>query len=116
VFECPISEGEGVAVVRPRGSLDLESVAVFRGALRNACAGRHVVVNLHDLEYIDSSGVHVLLVYARLCGERGRRFLLADPSRHVHRVLQIVDRDRRLTIAPSLDEAADALGAPREPR
>ena len=111
MFECPVTEGDEWAVVRPHGSLDLHSVGAFRDALRRAAAARHVAVDLQGLQYIDSSGIHVLLVYARLCRERGRRFLLADPTPHVHRVLQMVDRDRRLTVAPSVDEALRAAGA-----
>lgn len=97
-------------MVRPRGTLDLQSVSVLREALRAASGpARHVVVDLEDLHYIDSSGIRVLLLYAHLCRERGGGFLLARPRPSVRRVMEIVDPQKRLPVAPSVDDAVDAI-------
>jgi anti-sigma B factor antagonist len=112
VFDCGVNEDEHVAVVRPRGALDLHSAAAFREALRRASSPlRHVVVDLADLHYIDSGGIHVLLVYAHLCRERARRFLLARPRAHVQRVMEIVDTHRRLAVAASVEGAVEEIAA-----
>lgn len=80
------------------GELDLANAKTAEGALDDALAsGRHVIVDLAELEFLDSTGV-ALFVLAMRRAAAGISFL---PSRslEVSRVLQITGVDERMGIA-----------------
>src|SRR5690349_3456776 len=59
---CALRDHNGVACLSVDGELDLASVASFLGYLNRAGdSGRHVIVDLQKLRYIDSSGINALL-------------------------------------------------------
>ena len=81
--------GDGKVLVLVRGELDLatapELEATLMGALED---GREVVLDLRDLEFMDSSGVRVLVVAH--CRARGRFALIAAAdNRPVTKILAI---------------------------
>lgn len=66
----------------------------------------HVVLNLHDVNYIDSSGVgSIVSKYLSLC-RRGGNLKLVDLSDRTHRVLQITGL---LPILPPFGSEEEAL-------
>lgn len=91
-------------VVTPSGELDCQSAPALAEALAQAEAdGRPVVVDLTELQFIDSSGLHVLL-----SGTDGRRILVCPPG-NVARVLSIVRADKALPVYEELDAALDRV-------
>lgn len=79
-------------LVALRGEIDVSFDRALRRAgdeVRLSRTPRHVVVDLHDLSFIDSTG---LAFVARLVrdGGRGDRLELLDPTVHVEHVLRMV--------------------------
>ena len=97
---------EVVAVV---GELDCQSAPQLADALDGASAGgRPVVVDLTELHFIDSSGLHVLMSGCGNDGNGVRRILVCPPG-NVARVLSIVRADKALPVYEELDAALDGV-------
>jgi len=87
------------------GELDCQTSPQLAEALTEASdGGRPVVVDLTELHFIDSSGLHVLMSGA----DDGKRILVC-PHGNVHRVLEIVRADRALPVFDELDAALDGV-------
>jgi anti-sigma B factor antagonist len=99
------SVGEA-CVVKLGGELDLYNAPQVRDALSQACddsPGR-VVVDLSEVEFIDSTALGVL-IEARTKIHNRRAFLLAAPALETRRALEISGLDRHFTVHDSVSEA-----------
>ena len=71
-----------------------------------------VVLDLTDVQYIDSSGVQLIFELAERLEGRQQRFVVAVPEgAPARRVLEIVALDETATIVPSRTEARAQLNA-----
>jgi anti-sigma B factor antagonist len=84
--------GSGAAWVQVAGELDLITSPQFRQTLEEAQRAADVVVlDLRELSFIDSSGVHVILDAARDSRRNGGRLLIVRGPAQVDRVLTLTD-------------------------
>jgi anti-sigma B factor antagonist len=93
-------------VVKLAGELDLYNAPKVRQALIDACAdmpGR-IVVDLSEVEFIDSTALGVL-IEARTQLNNRRAFLLAGPGLETRRALEISGLDRHFAVHDSVPEA-----------
>ena len=99
----------GACVVRLGGELDLYNAGQVRDTLGEACADspERVVVDLGEVEFIDSTALGVL-IEARTRLENRRAFLLAAPGLETRRALEISGLDRHFTVHDSVPEALAA--------
>jgi anti-anti-sigma factor len=84
-----------VLVLSVRGEIDLVSVPQLEEALRKAetSAAKRVVLDLADVEFMDSSGLHALLrAWQRFEQNRGR-LVLSRVSPQVRRLLELTGTD-----------------------
>jgi anti-sigma B factor antagonist len=102
-------EDEGRTVrVRPRGDIDLATVAVLQACLRSLPAAAEVVVDLADVAFIDSSGINAVL-RANLDREgHGGRVRVAHPRPSTRRALEALDLLDLVDPEPRHELAADA--------
>jgi len=93
-------------VVKLAGELDLYNAPQVREALTKACddSPTRVVVDLSDVEFIDSTALGVL-IEARTKVHNRRAFLLAGPGLETKRALEISGLDRHFTVHESVSEA-----------
>jgi anti-anti-sigma factor len=90
-------------VVTLDGELDCQTAPQLADALRrSADGGRPVIIDLSRLQFIDSSGLHVLMSGT----DNGRRIVVCPPG-NVARVLSIVCAEAALAVYEQLDEALD---------
>jgi anti-sigma B factor antagonist len=96
----------GASVVKLAGELDLYNAAQVRNALAGACDDEpeRVVVDLSDVEFIDSTALGVL-IEARTKLDNRRAFLLAAPALETRRALEISGLDRHFGVHDSVSEA-----------
>ena len=96
-------------VVKLGGELDLYNARQVRAALTDACADspQRVVVDLSQVEFVDSTALGVL-IEARRQLDNGRAFLLAAPGLETRRALEISGLDRHFVVHESLDDALAA--------
>lgn len=81
------------------GELDPHSAESLAGTLRElGSADQRVVVDLAGVDFIDSSGLRVLLAADDDLRSRGSVLVLREPSEAVRRLLEITDLLDRLEI------------------
>ena len=99
---------EGEAVLRLRGELDMDSAELFAEAAGLVLTHEvpTLVLDLSDLNFIDSSGLREFVVAFKRQREIGGDLVLRAPTEPVRRVLDIVGLSEMLTMA---EAAAPAL-------
>ncbi len=99
----------GTAVLTPAGELDLNTAAPLRRALDEAATTyTQVVLDLHRLTFMDSTGVNLLIAAHRSLAEAGGRLRLAAPTGPVLRTLRIVGVTTVIDCSTTLEDALTA--------
>jgi len=93
------------AIVTIAGELHLGTVAEWEGRVASAAVGAPaVVVDLTDLEFIDSAGVHALFRMVATADSQGSRLTLVCPKeRPARRLLETLSLD---TVVPLHESVA----------
>jgi len=101
-------EGDGVVVARLTGELDISGADSTGQRIADAVpiSARGVVVDMSELEFIDSSGVSMLFSLARRVGSRRQELRVVAPAgQPVARVLDIVEFDKAAPVHADVDSA-----------
>ena len=114
MFNVELSVGDfgGHPVVALRGQLDLADAPDVAAELAAIVAARgpSVIVDLTDLEFIDSSGLGVLVRTLRRTREGGGDLYLAAPQQQVRRLLHVTGLIRAFPVHDSVEAAATEAG------
>jgi anti-sigma B factor antagonist len=94
-------------VLDAKGEVDLYTAPRLKEQLADLAAGGHprVAVNLDDVEFMDSTGLGVLISGLKRCREAGGDLALVAPRDPVRKVLTITGLDRVFTIHDSVEQA-----------
>ncbi len=108
--QVEIEHRDDVVVARLTGELDISTAPRFEEALRRVEGdGPDVVVaDLSRLEFMDSTGLRLLVAADGRAREAGRRFVLVRGNDMIHRVLRLTRLDERLEIVEDADAVAAA--------
>jgi anti-sigma B factor antagonist len=109
ILRLSSEETPSATVLRVAGEVDLLSAPSLRERLVRLIAdarGRSIIVDCSAVEYLDMMGVRVLEECHTRAEGKGLRFVLVGSGRLVHRILTIVQLDRRI---PVVDTMADAV-------
>ena len=90
---------EGCQVVVVRGELDELTAPLLEDAIDGCRAGWPLIVDLSEVEFISSAGLHALL------RERPLRLSIVAPPGNVARLFEIVSTNRRCPLFQDLDSA-----------
>lgn len=95
-----VQSGRDRVVVRLSGELDLASAPVLERELERPDieSASMLVLDLDGLEFLDSTGLQVLLSTHRRATEQGQQFAITRGSPQVQRLLDITRVAERLTI------------------
>ena len=99
-------EGD-TTVFAPRGELDLATAPELERAVFAALEGEgRVVIDLRDLEFMDSSGVRVLIAAHAKAGVGGERLTLVrpPPGGAVDRILEIAGVEQALRMVDDVGQ------------
>ena len=95
---------EGLVVA---GEIDSATVDVLARALRSANGGTaDLVLSMADVQFIDSSGLRVLIEAHQEAENEGRKLIIDQPSAIVARLLEISGLTTHLHIRPAHAETA----------
>lgn len=78
----------GLKLTTVRGDLDLDSADLLARHLANVGDDEHVVVDLSEIDFMDSSGLAVILRESMRRREAGGSLLIRRPSDPVRRLLE----------------------------
>ncbi|HWJ51523.1 MAG TPA: STAS domain-containing protein [Solirubrobacteraceae bacterium] len=81
----------GRAVLSLDGELDMANAPLFQSALDDAqlASVSTVVFDLQQLQFIDSTGLRIILATRERCRERGQEFAITPGSDQVQRLLSV---------------------------
>ncbi|HVM66660.1 MAG TPA: STAS domain-containing protein [Acidimicrobiales bacterium] len=93
--------GDGPAVVKLSGEMDVANAGAVSACLSGLIdAGADVVIDLSDLQFIDSTGLGVLVSVGGRARQGGQRVRLRAPGKNVASTLSMTGLDRVFTIDP----------------
>ncbi len=75
----------------------------------NTLGAQHIILNLGDVSYADSSGLSAILIGNRLCKSSGGTLILCCLSAHVEKLINISQLNNVLNICPTEEEAREAI-------
>lgn len=105
--------GEGVSVIDVKGELTAFAEGVLMDAYNEASDGRvrAIVLNFEGLEYMNSSGIGLLVTLLIRVNREKQRLLTYGLSEHYRSIFQITRLDDAIGIHESEAEAVEAAGA-----
>ena len=108
-FAIDVEDREDRLVVVPRGELDMASAPELEQAvLPRLHEGAWVVLDLRSLDFIDSSGLRVVVGAHRAAESDGGRFtcVRGTPGSTVHRIVEIAGIDGVIEMVDDPDDAS----------
>lgn len=99
--------GDGIVAIRGVGRLNMVSAAALRETVAVALAsGRtRIVVDLSEVDFVDSSGLGALIGCLKSARQSGGDLRIAKPTAQVAMVLRLSNLDRVLKSYGSTEEA-----------
>lgn len=96
----------GVFVMTLRGDLDMSSSPQVRDSLLPLFRGKasHIIVDLTNVPYIDSSGVATFVEALQLSHKSKIRFSLAGASRRVESIFDLDELKNIFEMAPDVNQ------------
>jgi len=106
---------DGVEAVSVFGELDQATVPELRNALDEAfgAGDRSLFIDLAQCDFIDSTGLSLVVETQRRLAERERRFALCCPRPEVTRLLELTGIDEAVGLCGTRDEAIALLSGAR---
>ncbi|MFJ4868392.1 STAS domain-containing protein [Streptomyces sp. NPDC088757] len=103
---------DDTAVLSVGGELDIETATFLHHHLANQFlhGRRHLVLDLSALDFMDSSGLNVLIRAGRDARESGGDLHLAAPTPAVRRILEITGVTMTTPLHPDVADALVAAG------
>ena len=106
-FDVDVSDGDRAVVIGVSGELDLASSPALEQELDNPAtsAAEVVIIDLRQVEFMDSTGLSVLVRGHTRAAEKGQRFVVVRGPQQVQRLLSLTGVADRLTLVDSPEEA-----------
>ena len=101
-------DAQDCSIVRVKGELDLSTAPALRTELKRLIAegARHLLLDLKDVTFIDSSGLVVFIYVRRRLLQKEGTFALINPNVAVRKVLNIAGLDQIFeTYVPVVDRS-----------
>ena len=106
-LRASVRAGDSCIVVALAGEADANIGQSLRGLLESEVTkgtGR-LIIDLAELRFLDSVGVHVLIDVRAVLRQRGGELILLAPQPVVARVLNLVGADRLIPVYADLETA-----------
>jgi anti-anti-sigma factor len=103
---------DGISIAYVRGEIDLSNAdATFNSLLAGLDAGaRGLVLDLTELDYVDSAGVRLLFKLASRLADEGRSMRAVVPAAgQIRRVLELANVDQLLTLDETTEAALEGI-------
>jgi anti-sigma B factor antagonist len=95
----------GGTLVQVSGDLDLATSGELEAALERTNVGVLVVIDLTECEFLDSSGLRVLLSAAVRSEAEGGRVALVAPDPRIRRVLELTSVESKVSVHETREAA-----------
>ncbi len=97
-------------VVTVKGTLSIENISPFETLLKKYVdSDSHILINLSDLTFIDSSSLGIIVVYYTKSEKNSKHFALVNVNQDIMQMFRITGLDKRIRIFKTMDEAVQEL-------
>ncbi len=105
-LQVDVRQEAGRAIVTLVGELDMANASLFQDALDGdaLATSTAVVLDLQQLQFIDSTGLRIILAARERCRERGQEFAVTPGSDQVQRLLSVTGVGEHLRTVATADE------------
>jgi len=95
------SLGDGRQGLKIEGEVDVATAAPFREALEKAIQSEEqkIFLDISDMEYIDSTGIGILIDLKKNQMKKDQQFVLINPKRSIAKLFQLTGVDQIFPIA-----------------
>jgi stage II sporulation protein AA (anti-sigma F factor antagonist) len=100
-------------IVRLQGELDHHTAEVLRAKMESAILGQevpHVILSLKGLEFMDSSGIGVIIGRYKQVVAKGGKMVVCDVNPQVYRLFEMSGMFKILTFQENERHALSSLG------
>ena len=87
---------KGTWEIKLIGEIDINNAQIFQGRLETALSGKRqdITLDLSDLEYIDSTGLGVIIGTYTSIDDEGLKIKIVNPKNNVKKLLNISGLDK----------------------
>jgi anti-anti-sigma factor len=105
-FNVDVQDGEQTVLVGVSGELDLASSPELERELERGIASEAelLIIDLRKLEFMDSTGLSVLVRAHQKATQSGKRFAIVKGPQQVERLLSLTGVADRLTVVDTPEE------------
>ncbi len=99
-------------IIKPAGVLDLFNSSDFKDKVKTEFINQgkvNLIIDLSDVEYVDSSALGVLVGLQRSCRMNGGTFGLCGLHENLMRIFQLTSLTSVFKIFPNVEDAVKAL-------
>jgi anti-sigma B factor antagonist len=108
-FRVEVQSRDQATVISVAGELDLASSPALQEELERVAAdSRLLIIDLRELDFMDSTGLSVLVRAHQRAEEQGRRLAMVKGPQQVQRLLSLTGVADRLTVVDSPEELLGA--------
>ena len=103
---------EGYVLVTPNEEIEVYNIAEIKESIFEIVerGNNKMVMNLENVEYIDSSGLGALVTLLKKLRSGNGKLVLVNPKSSVKQILGLTNLDKVFIIKNSMESAIDALG------
>jgi anti-anti-sigma factor len=111
-FQLQVRSEDRAAVIVVSGELDLASAPALEEELNRATTdgAELLIVDLRELEFIDSTGLGLLIKAHRRAEAAGQKFAIVRGQSQVQRLLGVTGIEQRLILVDSPEELLETTG------
>lgn len=113
-----ISHREGIVIARVTGEIDMSNATDLHTAIAEATPNDAlgVVLDLSEVHYIDSAGIHLLYRLGEALRDRGQTLrIVIPPDSAASDALRLAGVTRHVDVVEQLDEGVQAVAAAARP-
>lgn len=102
--------GEGVCVLDIQGEINSSAEPVLMDAYNQACAhgARNILINFTNLDYMNSSGIGLLVTLLIRARRQNQRLMAFGLSDHYRQIFELTRLNEAILIFPGEEEAVKA--------
>ena len=94
-----ITEEDNISTIFLDGEIDMDKTDEVKGAIFPVIdSGKDVVLNLSSVQYMDSSGISVLIESHQKALEKGTKVIIKDVSKSVLKVIMMAKLEQILNL------------------
>ena len=99
LFSAEVTQGDGEVVVAVRGEIDVVTAPYLWETIAEVISDtKRLVVDLSETEFIDSTGLGVLVRALKRLRHHGGDLILRSPKSNARKVLHMTSLDRVMTV------------------